>query len=94
MRDINDRLYDINDKKWPTIEVLILSPIAIMHVDIIMFNNDNVYFLVWYRSFSHCNFLKSHNLSTNPHVCKDRSIIGQKGMGRGKAVKTLLSPSS
>ena len=31
------------DKKWPTIEVLILSPIVIMHVDA----KYNVYFLVW-----------------------------------------------
>ena len=27
---------------------------------------------------------QSQNLTTNPHVCKDHSIIGQKGLGRGK----------
>jgi hypothetical protein len=29
---------------------------------------------------------QSKNLTTNPHVCKDRSIIGQKCLGRGKAL--------
>ena len=63
MRDINDRLYDINDKKWPTIEVLILSPIAIMHVDA----KYNV--LVWCGSFSHCNFLNSPIICQQTHMC-------------------------
>ena len=69
---------DIHYKKMPTIEVLILSPIVIMHVDA----KYNVYFSVWCGSPFTLQFSQqSHHLSTNPRVCKYRSIIEQKGLG-------------
>ena len=44
----------------------------------------NVYLLVWCGSLQFSQ--QSQNLTTNPHVCKDRWTIGQKGPGRGKAL--------
>lgn len=34
---------------------------------------------------------KSTDLTTNPHVCKDRSIIGQNGLGRGNTINMEVS---
>ena len=75
----------MNDKKWPTIVILIWS-----------LYHDNA---CWRRKIKTniCALVRFHftlqfsqqcqNLSTNLHVWKERSIIGQKGLGRGKALK-------
>ena len=45
----------------------------------------NVYFFGLVRFLFTFQFSQqSQNLSTNPHVCKDHYIIGQKGLGRCK----------